>query len=74
MSCARIARGAFPQTMDFPLASLAEPVSVCLEALAQARLKPGNSLLIIGDGPFGVLIARLAEAFDLGNVVIAGTA
>ena len=44
-----------PDMVDFPLASLAEPVSVCLEALAQAKLSPGNSLLIIGDGPFGVL-------------------
>lgn len=61
-----------PDTMDFPLASLAEPVSVCLEALAQARLKPGNSLLIIGDGPFGVLIARLAKTFNLSKVVIVG--
>jgi threonine dehydrogenase-like Zn-dependent dehydrogenase len=61
-----------PQAMEFPLASLAEPVSVCLEALAQARLKPGDNLLIVGDGPFGVLIARLAEAFDLGKVVILG--
>lgn len=61
-----------PQTMDFALASLAEPVSVCLEALAQARLKAGDNLLLIGDGPFGVLIARLAVAFDLGRVVLLG--
>jgi L-iditol 2-dehydrogenase len=61
-----------PDTVDFPLASLAEPVSVCLEALAQAKLRPGNSLLIMGDGPFGVLIARLTEALDLSKVVIAG--
>lgn len=61
-----------PDSVDFPLASLAEPVSVCLEALAQAKLIPGNSLLIIGDGPFGVLIARLAEAFNLSKVVIVG--
>ena len=61
-----------PDTVDFPLASLAEPVSVCLEALAQAKLSPGNSLLIIGDGPFGVLLVRLAEAFNLSKVVIVG--
>lgn len=61
-----------PLTMDFALASLAEPVSVCLEALAQAKLEAGDNLLIIGDGPFGVLIARLAEAFDLSKVVIMG--
>jgi threonine dehydrogenase-like Zn-dependent dehydrogenase len=61
-----------PNDMDFCLASLAEPVCVGLEALAQARLLPGQSLLIIGDGPFGLLIARLASAQGLGRVVIAG--
>ena len=61
-----------PVEVDFELASLAEPVCVCLEALAQARLTPGNSVLIIGDGPFGVLMARLAETLDLARVVIAG--
>ena len=61
-----------PDTVDFPLASLAEPVSVCLEALAQARLTKGGSLLIVGDGPFGVLIARLASTLDLAKIVIAG--
>ena len=58
--------------VDFPTASLAEPASVCLEALAQARLAPGDNLLIIGDGPFGQIIARLAAALPLSKVVMAG--
>lgn len=61
-----------PDGVDFALASLAEPVSVCLEALAQARLRPGSSLVIIGDGPFGVLISRLAEAMHLSKIVLVG--
>jgi len=61
-----------PDSVDFPLASLAEPVSVCLEALSQAKLQPGQLLLIIGDGPFGVLIARLAETINLSKTVIVG--
>jgi len=61
-----------PDDLDFAVAALAEPVSVCLEALAQARLSPGNNLLVIGDGPFGVLMTRLAENLGLNKVVIAG--
>ena len=53
-------------------ACLAEPLSVCLEALAQARLTPNSSLLILGDGPFGVIMARLAQRLGLGNIVLAG--
>ena len=61
-----------PNEVTFPVASLAEPVSVCLEALAQANLPPGGRLLILGDGPFGVLIARLAVRLALDKVVLAG--
>jgi 2-desacetyl-2-hydroxyethyl bacteriochlorophyllide A dehydrogenase len=51
---------------------LAEPLSVCLEALDQANVRPGGTLLIVGDGPFGIIMARLSETLGLGNVVIAG--
>jgi len=61
-----------PPGMEWPVAALAEPVSVCLEALAQAGVGPGDRLLVIGDGPFGILITRLAAGMDLARVVIAG--
>jgi len=61
-----------PREVEWPVAALAEPVSVCLEALAQARVQAGDRLLVIGDGPFGVLIARLAGRLNLAKVVIAG--
>jgi threonine dehydrogenase-like Zn-dependent dehydrogenase len=58
--------------ITFPVAALVEPVCVCLEALAQARLHTGSSLLILGDGPFGILMSRLAARLALGRVVLAG--
>lgn len=61
-----------PPQVDYVLGSLAEPVSVCLEALAQASLAPGMSLLVIGDGPFGLLTARLALRMGLKEIVVAG--
>jgi threonine dehydrogenase-like Zn-dependent dehydrogenase len=61
-----------PDSVPFSVAALAEPVSVCLEALAQACAPEGGTLLILGDGPFGVLMARLARALPLAKTVIAG--
>jgi threonine dehydrogenase-like Zn-dependent dehydrogenase len=61
-----------PRELEWSVAALAEPVSVCLEALAQARIEVGGRLLAIGDGPFGVLIARLAGRLNLAKVVVAG--
>ena len=61
-----------PDTVSFPVAALTEPVCVCLEAMVQAKLLPGSSLLILGDGPFGILMCRLAGQFSLRRVVLAG--
>ena len=61
-----------PAAVPFTVAALFEPLCVCLEALAQAQLKPGDHLLIVGDGPFGLLMAHLAERMALGQVVLAG--
>jgi len=61
-----------PDAVPFTAAALAEPICCSLEALAQARLSPGQSLLILGDGPFGMLMARLSGAMGLGRVVVAG--
>jgi threonine dehydrogenase-like Zn-dependent dehydrogenase len=61
-----------PPGTDFALLALAEPVCVCLEALAQARLPKGGALLVLGDGPFGLLIARLASPLAIKQVVVAG--
>lgn len=61
-----------PDEVPFSTAALAEPVCVCLEAIHQARLTPGDHLLIIGDGPFGVMMARLALRNETGPVTIAG--
>ncbi|MCJ7550211.1 MAG: alcohol dehydrogenase catalytic domain-containing protein, partial [Anaerolineae bacterium] len=61
-----------PQSVPFTAAALAEPVSVCLEALAQAALPAGGTLLILGDGPFGILMARLAASLPLRKTVLAG--
>lgn len=61
-----------PDTVDWAVAALAEPICVCLEALEQARLAPDQTLLIIGDGPFGILMARLARMRGLHKIVVAG--
>ncbi|NLF29524.1 MAG: alcohol dehydrogenase catalytic domain-containing protein [Planctomycetes bacterium] len=58
--------------LPMPLAALAEPVCVCLQALAQAAGQPGERLLILGDGPFGAMLAILAAAQGFAEVVVAG--
>lgn len=61
-----------PQGMDYPTASLMEPVCVCLEALDRAAVRSGGNVLIQGDGPFGILTARLAQSREPARVIVIG--
>ncbi len=58
-----------PDSVDFAHGALLEPVSVCLEAVRQARVAAGDTVLVAGDGPFGVMIARLAKRAGARTIV-----
>ena len=60
-----------PPKMRASLAALLEPVAVCLEAIRRARVARGDWVLVLGDGPFGILIARLAMR-NGGKVLLVG--
>ena len=61
-----------PKNFDAAVASLLEPISVCLEALKRVRLAQGERLLVVGDGPFGILIARLALRCKPAQIIFVG--
>jgi threonine dehydrogenase-like Zn-dependent dehydrogenase len=61
-----------PSGLEFPAAALLEPVAVCLEAVQRGRIQADETVLVIGDGPFGVLIARLAFDSRPGRVIVVG--
>src|SRR5690606_8909936 len=63
---------AIPDSMSFELASLAEPLACCVHGLEALDLPEGGSLLVIGDGPMGLMQAAIAPAFGAGRVVVAG--
>ncbi|MCW5556234.1 MAG: alcohol dehydrogenase catalytic domain-containing protein [Verrucomicrobiae bacterium] len=52
--------------------ALLEPVAVSLEAIVRSGIQAGQTLLVVGDGPFGVLIARLAEVRFHARVLLVG--
>jgi len=63
---------AIPEQLDFAVASLLEPVAVCIEAVKRVRLAKNDRLLVVGDGPFGIMIARLALRCDPAQVILVG--
>jgi threonine dehydrogenase-like Zn-dependent dehydrogenase len=68
------ARNAFPvpDNVDFAAACLAEPLAVCYESFQRAQLKKGDTVLILGDGPFGFLHAQVARALCAKKIIVAG--
>ncbi len=61
-----------PDRLDLAVAALVEPVAVCLEAVRRARVAEGERVLVVGDGPFGIMIARLALRQRPSRLVLVG--
>jgi 2-desacetyl-2-hydroxyethyl bacteriochlorophyllide A dehydrogenase len=53
-------------------AALVEPTAVVLRALARAAPKPGQQVLVIGDGTVALIAARLVRLWSPGRVVMLG--
>ncbi|MBX3258021.1 MAG: alcohol dehydrogenase catalytic domain-containing protein [Chitinophagaceae bacterium] len=61
-----------PADISFATGALLEPVAVCLEAVYRAGDIKGKTVLVVGDGPFGNIIARIARKQGAGRVMVYG--
>ncbi len=52
---------AVPPEVSFEEATFVEPVNTCLKAVRKARVAPGEVVLVIGQGPVGLLLMLLAK-------------
>lgn len=63
---------AVPDHLPLDVASLAEPLACCVHALERSGLRAGDSILVIGDGPMGLMQAEVARALGAETVVVSG--
>ena len=63
---------AIPENVSFTAAALTEPAAVCYESFQRAGLRSGDTVLVLGDGPFGFLHVQMAKALGAGKVICAG--
>lgn len=62
-----------PDTLPFHHACLTEPCCVAYSAVvANARIRPGDLVVVIGPGPIGLLCARMAALCGANPLVVAG--
>jgi L-iditol 2-dehydrogenase len=52
---------AIPASVSFEQASFVEPVNTCMKGIETLRLERGETVLVIGQGPIGLILAVLAK-------------
>jgi L-iditol 2-dehydrogenase len=50
-----------PDGVSYEQASFIEPVNTCMKAIEQLRLEPDETVLVVGQGPIGIMLALLAR-------------
>jgi L-iditol 2-dehydrogenase len=50
-----------PDGVKAEVACLVEPVNTCLKAVDHARVQPGETVLVVGQGPIGSMLMQLAK-------------
>ena len=62
-----------PATLPFHKAALTEPCCVAYNALCvNGRIRPGDTVLVLGPGPIGLLCTKMAKLSGAGHVIVAG--
>ncbi|NLD87445.1 MAG: NAD(P)-dependent alcohol dehydrogenase [Clostridiales bacterium] len=60
-----------PDSLSFEDGALAEPTAVAVHAINRARFKPGDTGVILGSGPIGLLTLQVFKACGGGKVLCA---
>ena len=50
-----------PDGTSFEQASFVEPVNTCIKGIERLALQPGETVLVIGQGPIGIILSLLAK-------------
>jgi len=59
-----------PENVSFEEGALVEPLSVGIHVCKLADVRPGQSVIVFGAGPIGLLCAAVARAFGATTVVV----
>jgi alcohol dehydrogenase/L-iditol 2-dehydrogenase len=64
-----------PDTLPFERAALTEPCCVAYNSVAvQSHIRPGDTVVVLGPGPIGLLCAEMARISGAGTLIVSGMA
>ena len=61
-----------PDELSYIEGALLDPASIALHTANRGRVRPGDSLVVLGPGPVGLLAADAARAKGAGRVIVVG--
>jgi len=62
-----------PESLTFEAAALTEPCCVAYNAVCvNSRMRPGDTVAVIGPGPIGLLCAAMAKLSGAGHLIVIG--
>ena len=59
-----------PDALSDEAATLIEPLACCIRGIARANIQAGDSVLVLGAGSNGLMLAQLAQQRGAGRVII----
>lgn len=62
-----------PSSIPWNTAALVEPLAVSFRAVHRGRVRPGDTVAIVGPGPVGLLISAASKIAGASKVVMVGT-
>ena len=60
-----------PEGVSIEYAALAEPLSCAVNCAENCNIEPGDTVVVIGAGPMGIMNACVAKEFGAGKIIIA---
>jgi len=63
---------AVPAHLSDEAAALTEPIGCAVKGVEDSGVRPGDSVLIVGDGPMGLICAAVARAYGASPLIVAG--
>lgn len=59
-----------PDALPLDQAALVEPLAVAVHVVRRSKLKAGDSAIVFGSGPIGILVAQVARAAGASRVIV----
>jgi len=59
-----------PENLSYEEAAITEPLAACVNGAERSNIKPGDTVVIVGGGPIGLMHLQLAKLYGAGRVIV----